>query len=198
MVAPILDLITSYQSRLSAVEELLTAAYDAAVAFEGSFTNIDSARARLLDELQKVLARNCSLRKKDFGILRDRIISQSEYRRRRIDTERKQLRQTMGKYLAEQMELTARLRQQLINSSSEENGRENLTAVIDHIKVSNQDSGRRLFLMLHEHQQKLAAFEKEQAEINRRFEVLLSKGTLLTIDDFRAGLIKNSVITEGG
>ena len=84
MMELVLDLITSYESRISTVEELIATAYDSTVDSERSFGVLDEERERLKAGLQQTLAKNCSLRRKDFNHLMQRVLSQSEEKRRAI------------------------------------------------------------------------------------------------------------------
>ena len=80
---PVLELITSYENRIATVEELMTTAYRATVTSGGSFDILDEERERLKTGLQKTLARNCSLRKRDFIpilIITGKQLSKSEVR----------------------------------------------------------------------------------------------------------------------
>ncbi len=78
---PILDLITSYENRIATVEELMTTAYQATVTSDGSFDILDEERERLKTGLQKTLTKNCSLRRKDFDRLMEKILSDSNKNR---------------------------------------------------------------------------------------------------------------------
>jgi len=67
------------------LEELITTVYLATAAFEQSFDDLDKEREGLKAGLQEILAKNCSLRKKEFNYLTQRALADSERKRRQID-----------------------------------------------------------------------------------------------------------------
>jgi len=110
---PVLELITSYENRIATVEELMTKAYHATVTSDGSFDILDQEREKLKTGLQNTLARNCSLRKKDFNLFIDNMLSASNRNRESIEKERKRVQETVRQYLDEQKRLANCLRQQI-------------------------------------------------------------------------------------
>ena len=107
MMEPVLDIITSYESRISTVEEFMSTAYEATIVSESNLGALDEERERLKTSLQKTLAKNCSLRRKDFNRLMERVLSESNGKREAIEKERGQLREKVKEYLKEQKKLQA-------------------------------------------------------------------------------------------
>jgi hypothetical protein len=182
---PVLDLITSYESRIATVEELMTTAYQTTVTSDGSFDLLDEERERLKTGLQKTLARNCSLRRKDFNHLLEGMLSDSNNKRGAIEEERRRVREKVKEYLNEQKQLAKYLRQQLVELAQEKTDKSGLDAVIDNIRAMYKDKGQQLFSMLRDFQLHLEVFQKEQEEINRTLQRLVDRGESLSLENLR-------------
>ncbi len=182
---PVLELITSYENRISTVEDVITTAYHPTLVFEGNFAVLDEERERLKSDLQKTLAKNCFLRRKDFNRLMERVLCDSDGKRKEIEAGRCQVREKVKEYLDEQKELANCLRQQLVELSQKKLGKSDLDAVIHNIKSTYQDAGQRLFAMLRDFQLHLETFQREQEEINHKLQRLLDRGETLSIEDLR-------------
>jgi hypothetical protein len=182
---PVLELITSYENRIATVEELMTTAYQATVTSGGSFDILNEERERLKAGLQKTLARNCSLRKKDFNRLLERVLSDSNKNREAIEQERGRVREIVQEYLDEQKHLANCLRQQIIELANDKMERGCLDMIISNIKANYEDRGQRLFAMLREFQRHLEAYQKEQEEINHKLQRLMERGESLSLEDLR-------------
>jgi hypothetical protein len=185
MMEPVLDLITSYESRIATVEELMTTAYQATVTSDRSFDILDEERERLKTGLQETLARNCSLRKKDFDRLLERVLSNSNKNREAIEEERGRISGRVEEYLDEQKQLANYLRQQLIELTQEKTDKGCLDAVIGNIKATYEGKGQSLFTMLRDFQLRLETYRREQEEINHKLQRLLERGESLSLEDLR-------------
>ena len=182
---PVLELITSYENRIATVEELMTTAYQATETPDGSFDILDEERKRLKTGLQKTLAKNCSLRRKDFNRLLERLLSDSTKNREAIEEERSQVREKVKEYLDEQKQLANYLRQQLVELTQEKMDKGCLDAVIGKIKASYEDTGQRLFTILRNFQLRLETYQREQEEINHKLQRLVDRGESLSLEDLR-------------
>lgn len=181
----VLDLITSYEDRVSTVQELITTAYEATATFEGSFSALEEERERLKTILQQTLAKNCSLRRKDFNCLMERVLSDSKKKRREIEEEQKWMGEKVKEYLAEQKELAISLRRQLLDLGDEKVDTGGLNTVIGNIKTAYQDKGQRLFALLRDFQLHLEGVQREQQEINHKLQRLVDRGESLRVEDLR-------------
>ena len=181
----VLDLITSYENRISAVEELITTTHQATVSSDGRLGVLDEERETLKNSLQTILARNCSLRRKDFNRLMERVIFDAEGKRVEIEEERKRVVEKVKGYLDEQKGLAICLRQQLVELMNEKTDKTSLNMVINNIKITYLDTGQQLFAMLHEFQSRLATFQREQEEVNDRLKRLVDRGESLRLEDLR-------------
>lgn len=182
---PVLELITSYESRIATVEELMTTAYQATETSGGSFDILDEERERLKTGLQKTLTKNCSLRRKDFNRLMERVLSDSNKNRVAIQEEQSRVREKVKEYLDEQKQLASYLRQQLVELTQEKTAKGSLDAVIGNIKAMYENKGQPLFAMLHDFQLHLEAFRREQEEINCKLQRLVDRGEALNLEDVR-------------
>ena len=182
---PVLDLITCYESRIATVEELMTTAYQATVTSGGSFDILDKERERLKTGLQKTLARNCSLRKRDFDCLLEQLLSDSNKNRVAIQEEQNRVREKVKEYLDEQKQLSSSLRQQIVELTQEKMDKGCLDAVIGKIKATYEDKGQRLFSILRNFQLRLKDFQREQEEINHKLQKLVDRGESLSLEDMR-------------
>lgn len=179
----VLDLINSYEDRLSTVEELITTTYRATVASEGSFGVLDEEREKLKSGLQKTLAKNCSLRRKDFDRLMESFLSDSGRKRRENEEERKGVIESIKGYLDEQKRLVTSLRQQL-ELAPEETATGD-TDTLSNIKAAYQDTGQQILALLRSFQSHLLAFQRDQEEINQKLQRLADRGESLRIEDLR-------------
>jgi hypothetical protein len=182
---PVLDLITSYESRIATVEELMTTAYQATEASDGRLEFLDEDRERLKTGLQKTLSKNCSLRRKDCDRLLERLLSDSTKNREAIEEERSQVREKVKEYLDEQKQLAKYLRQQLVELTQEKMDKGCLDAVIGKIKASYEDTGQRLFTILRNFQLRLKDFYRKQEEINHKLQRLADRGESLSLEELR-------------
>jgi predicted phage tail protein len=182
---PVLELITSYESRIATVEELMTTAYQATENSGGSFDILDEEKERLKTGLQKTLAKNCSLRKKDFNRLLEGVLPDSNKNRVAIQEEQSRVREKVKEYLDEQKQLSNSLRQQLVELAQDKTGKSSLDAVIGNIRAMYENKGQQLFAMLRDFQQRLKDFQGEQEEVNHKLQRLVDRGKSLSLEDLR-------------
>jgi predicted phage tail protein len=182
---PVLDLITSYESRIATVEELMTTVYQATVTSDGNFEILDEERERLKTGLQKTLAKNCSLRRKDFNHLVEAVLSDSNKTRGAIEEERSRVREKVKEYLNDQKQLANNLRQQLVELAQEKTDKNGLDTVMGNIRAMYEDKGQHLLAMLRDFQLHLEAFRREHEEINRKLQRLVDRGESLSLEDLR-------------
>ena len=182
---PVLELITSYESRIATVEELISTAYEATAASDNSFGALDEEREKLKTGLQKTLSKNCSLRRKDFNRLMGTVLSESDRKREAIEEDRNRLREKVREYLKEQKILANCLREQIAELAQEKADKSGLDAVINNIRAAYEGTGRQLLTMLRDSQVHLEAFQREQEEINHKLQRLLDRGESLKTEELR-------------
>jgi len=181
----ILELIDSYQNTISSVEGLISASNAATDASNDGLDRLAEERDKLTTNLQEALARNCSLRRKDFNRLMERILSASERKRKEIENERRLAGDILAKYLEEQKRLTASIKEHFVQFTQEDDNRDELEALVSEIKAATQEKGERVFVQLRFFQRRLDTFRQEQEEINYNMQRLLNRGKYLKLEDLR-------------
>ena len=181
----LLDLITSYNNRISTVEELITTAYRATASSDNGLAELDRERERLRTSLQETLTKNCSLRRKDFNILMEKMLSDSEGKRKEVEDEQKQVKEKLSEYLNKQKELAAHLRKQLLEFAPDKGDKDSLSSIINRFKTAYQDKGGQVFTLLRNLQLHLETFSREQDGINRELQRLVNRGESLRVEDLR-------------
>ena len=132
-----------------------------------------------------MLARNCSLRRKDFDSLMDDVLADSQSQREEIERERARLVDKVQEYLEEQKGLAASLRGQLIEMAPENPDASAIEAAIASIRTAYQGTVQELSGRLRDFQVHLEAFCKEQAEMNGKLNGLVDRGDSLRTEDIR-------------
>jgi regulator of replication initiation timing len=181
----VLDIVTCYENRISMVEELVTEKYYTTTTLDASLAAVAEKRARLKTSLQEILARNCSLRRKDFSTLMERITSEFERSKSELEEEREYAREGLKRYLDEQKQSVTSLRQQLVDFACEKVGRDALGATMAMIKAAYQERGQEMFATLRNFQLRLESFQAEQEEINHKLQRLVERGESLRLEDMR-------------
>ncbi len=181
----VLDLITCYENRISMVEELTSGHYNATATLDASLAAVVEERVRLKTSLQEILASNCSLRRKDFNTLIERIASESERMKRELEEERECVGEELKGYLDEQKQLVSSLRQQLVDFTYEKGEKDALEATMAKFKAAYQSRGQQVFAMLRDFQLRLESFRREEEEISHKLQRLVEKGESLRIEDLR-------------
>ncbi len=181
----VLELAASYENRISTIQELIASSYEMASAFEQEGDALDKERAKLRTSLQNILARNCSLRRKDFNGIIERVISDCEMRRQEIEEERWQVGQELKQYLDEQKALAVSLQQKLSAGTEAQQGMCGIETIVEGIKAAYQGKVERLFGLLHSFRLRLEGFQQEQKEINEKLQRLVERGELLKLEDLR-------------
>ncbi len=181
----VLDIINSYEDRVSMVENMITTAYEATVASDESLALLEMERKTLYVDLRERLVKNHSLRRKDFDVLMERILVDSEDKRGNIEQEWKLIRGKLKGYLDQQKELVASLREGLAKMGQEELAKDMLGVVIGDFKVTSQDKGEQILTLLRDFQCHLGVFLNEQREVNGELQRLVDIGESLRLEDLR-------------
>lgn len=180
----VLNLITAYEDGISTVNELVTTAYQATAHVE-NFAEFAKEKERLKAGLQEALAKNCSLRRKDFDGLIQRLLFDSEQKGKEIEAEQRRMREKLQEYLDEQRELAVSLKQRLVELTQEKVDKGGIEVVISSLKTAYQDSGQPIWAMLRDFQLHFATFQKEQEEIVGQLQRLVARGKALQLEDLR-------------
>jgi len=188
MKSLVLDLIESYDHRLSTVESLVSNTYETTASSEDAFENmrhVQDEGERLIVSLRETLARNCHLRRRDFDLLTERILGNVQATKQIMEEERAQIREHLACYLRIQKGLIRLLRERLGGFVSGDCTRDDLEATLDEIKNNCLDEGTRVFTQLSSFQQKAGTHRREQELLNNRMQRLLERGQQITLEDLR-------------
>jgi len=181
----VLDIVACYENRISMVEELVSGEYYTTTTLDASLAAVAEERAKLKTSLQDILAGNCSLRRKDFSTLMERITSEFEKSKSELEEEREYVREGLKRYLDEQKQLVTSLRQQLVDFTDEKADKRALEITIAKIKAAYQHRGEQVFALLRDFQVCLESFRMEQEEINHKLLRLVERGESLRLEDMR-------------
>jgi len=175
----VLDLISSYENRICVVEKLVTTADS-----DESLSELGKETEKLKTTLRETLVNNCSLRRKDFNKLMERMLSDFEKDKKKIEEEQQQVRDKVKGYLSEQKELAASLREKLARFATDAE-KDSLKAAIQEFKTACQDKAEQVFVLLRDFQSRLDVFQREQEEVNHKLQRLVDRGETLRIEDLR-------------
>ena len=175
----VLDLISSYENRICVVEKLLTT-----TASDDSLSKLNEEQEKLKTTLRETLVNNCSLRRKDFNKLMERMLSDFEKDKKKIEEEQQQVRDKVKGYLSEQKELAASLREKLARFATDAE-KDSLKAAIQEFKTECQDNGEQVFVLLRAFQSRLYVFQRGQEEVNHKLQRLVDSGECLKVEDLR-------------
>lgn len=181
----VLDLVASCESRVTMIAELVTGAHYTTATVGASLAQIADERVRLKASLEELFARNCSLRRRDFNLLMERMIAESEKRKRALEEEQRLVRDELKGYLDEQKQSVVCLRQQLDEFNYERGDKDALATTIARIKTSYQQKGQEVFSLLRGFELRLKAFHAEQEEMNHQLRRLVERGESLKTEDLR-------------
>lgn len=180
----VLDFIGSYERRLAELESLIGAAYQAAICCDETLSQARALVRMLRENLKDTLARNCSLRRRDFDSLMARVFDRVESSQREIERERAQIKAKLATYITGQKEIAAALRHELARSA-QEGSSERLDELLDKIKSSYRNEGEETLARLRDFELRVEAFRLEQSVLHSQLRRLLDQGSSISIEDVR-------------
>jgi len=181
----ILDLVNSYEHRVTTVESLIDNAYETTVDSDEGLSLAYETGQRLRAEIRETLVRNCSLRRKDFDAFASKVFSSIDTKKMEIENQRKSTREVFKAYLGRQKLLVLALKQQLAEFSLEGSRKDNLESLLDDIKTSQKEEGEQTLALLRGIQSRLKNFRQELADLNDNLQRILNRGELLRLQDLR-------------
>jgi len=181
------SIITSYEARIQSVEAFFEAAGQIFQDFQNSLLSTRSEREKINIQLRESLARNGSLRKKDFDRMMSVISSH-------LNQSEQEVRQLSQKYLNEQTKLVQQLREGLRNfknvlTEGQAEKVKELQTLIEKI-LSKQNESK------NEVTSKLKEFQQGQQQTSKMLRELLTKGEKLRIKDFKEMLVEFEKLRE--
>ena len=173
------DIISSYETRLQSIGTIFGTTHEILQGVQDSLLDTKQEREKINGELRENLAKNESLRKKDFDNMTQGILVAQDERE-------KEVRNLLKSYLNEQREMARALGERLGRSkdSLDKGEAERVREFQVHIKeiLAQQEKRRK------EVTSKLEEFQKEQQEMAKRLKELLAKGNELRIKDLKSML----------
>lgn len=159
------EVITSYEARISSVEQIIEATHEMLETFRGQ-------REAMRAQLRETLARAASLRRRDFDAMMQGIVARQEELERAV-------KETMRSYLQEQRALATSLKEVLAPGEAEQV--ETVKELLGEITARRQEREREVRALL-------AEFRSEQEELARALGRLLSNGGSVRVKEFKATL----------
>ncbi len=172
-------IIVSYEARIRSIEMFFQATGQILRDFQDSLVNTKAERKKISDQLKESLAKNGSLRKKDFDRMMEVISSH-------LDRNEKEIRELSQQYLQEQTRLIHQLREGLSDFkdaliAGQNDKLKELQKFIRKI-LNRQDENK------NEVASRIKEFERGQQQTSEMLRDLLAKGEELRIQDFKAML----------
>ena len=181
----VLGAVSSYENKISTIEDLLTNAYQTTIDWDENYDQLRNEREKLKAALSDLLAQNCSLRKKDFNLIVKKILSKHTQKKSDLEKRQVELISKINKYLTAQKELTKTLKDQVVQLESGKVKRESIELTLNDLKLLFQGEGSELTMDLRSFQLELDAFQREEEEINRKLARLIERGKSLRTEDLR-------------
>jgi len=170
------NIISSYEGRIQGIGAMFDATHQVLEGFQESFLDAKQERERVNAELRENLAKNESLRRKDFDNMMQGILSSQDEREKGV-------RNLLNSYLNGQKEMAKKLRESLgkFKNSLAKGEVQRVREFQQVIKenFAKQDERKE------EVTSRLKDFQKEQQEIAKKLKELLAKGRELRIKDFK-------------
>jgi len=173
------NVISSYEWSIQSIEAILDTTHQFFEGFQDSFLDTKQERDKINGELRESLAKNESLRRKDFDNMMQGILSTQDERE-------KEVRNLLKTYLNEQKEMARALRENLEKfkdsiPKGEAQRVKEFQVMIKEILVKQDERKDKVT-------SKLKEFQKEQQEMAKRLRELLAKGKELRIKDLKSML----------
>jgi hypothetical protein len=173
------EIISSYEERLQSIGAIIDNTQMVLGEFQESISNTNQEKETLKVQLRDILARNESLRKKDFDVMMNAILISQDDREREV-------RSLLNNYLMEQKEMARQLKENL--GSFKDALNKNNIGRIKEFHGMLQDILKKQEERKTEVTAKLKAFQKEQGELSLTLGELLSKGRDLRTKDLKTML----------
>lgn len=173
------SIVSSYETRMQNVESLFKTTYQLLQGLQDSVLDTKEDQGKIHDKLKESLAKNESLRKKDFDSMMSVISSHR-------DKDEQKVRNLSKSYLNEQTNLIHELREGLRNfrdalAKGESQRVKEFETVIKEILAKQEQRKQEV-------SSELKKFQKNQREMVRRLKGLLAKGRELRIKDLKSML----------
>jgi len=173
------NILHSYEARIKTIGSIFDTTHQILQGFQDALLDTRQEREKIRVELRESLAKNGSLRRKDFDNMMQSILLTQEERE-------KEVRNLLNQYLNEQREMAKALRENLerVKDSLAKGKAQRLKGFQEMIKeiLAKQDKRKE------EVTSRLKEFQNEQKVLSARLKELLAKGKELRIKDFKSML----------
>jgi len=182
------NIISSYEARIQGIGAIFDTTGQLLEGFQDSLLDTREEREKINAELRENLAKNESLRKKDFDSMMQDILSAQEEREKKV-------RSLMKGYLDEQKEMANALGENLskvkdaLAKGEAQRIKEFQTAITE--ILSKQEQRKQ------EVSSELKEFQKNHQEMAKRLKQLLAKGRELRIKDLKSMLAEFKIKHKG-
>jgi Rad3-related DNA helicase len=176
---PIENIISSYEAKIRSIGAIFDTSHQLLKSFQTSFLDTRLQRERLNSELQENLAKNESLRKRDFDNMMQDILSTQDERE-------KQVRDLLNNYLDEQKKVADILRSILAKvkdalAQGQAERIKELYGTINEVLAKQEERKRKAIFKLEE-------FQQGQLYMLTGLRQLLNKGSEIKIKDLKSML----------
>jgi hypothetical protein len=168
--------VSSYEMRVQSMGAIFDTTHQLLEGFQESFLDVKQEREKVSAELREKLAKNESLRRKDFDNMMQGILSTGDERE-------KEVRNLLRSYLNEQKEMAQVLRERLEKFKD--------TLVRGEVQRVKDFQGMFKEILAKQEKRKeevtskLKEFQKDQQEMAKRLKEILAKGRELRIRDLK-------------
>ncbi len=195
MEESIVGLLNTYEKRVDLIESLVGKFYFVAQESDEDSRVLERERTTLEEELGALLAKNCSIRHKDFRAEMNKVLSSLSISREELFKERCSMMNTVREYLSDQKELINKINGCLSELHSGERTDKDLDNLVRAFKISCNDNGESILRRLRGFQGRVSIYKREQSELNRKLKLLVDRGKELNIEDVRR-LKENDLIVR--
>lgn len=181
----LLDFIDSHASNILAVEEWVTAAYDAVLSWDDDMDKLREEGRKLQTRLGEMAARNCSFRRKDFNALMDNVLSRIEREKEELFEERRRIKEALKEHLEHQRKLALSLKDVVAKYIEGHMSRAEVESFVNDITTLYKERGEEIYRSLRAFQYKLHVYKREVQRLNEKLRRLVERGDSLKAEDLR-------------
>ncbi len=180
----VFDLISSYERRLNELGSVVTSASRTAECCEDAISQSRELAAVLRNNLKNTLARNCSLRCRDFDRFMAGVFARIETRQRELERDRSDIKTRLADYIAGQKAAAAALREELAVLDSDLSS-ERLPGLLAGLKSAYRDEGEQTLARLRDFELRVEAFRLEQSLLREQLSRLLERADSVNMEDLK-------------
>ena len=181
----VLEIINSYEERLTTIEGLIESTFSSVDGPEAALLRVQDESDKLKESLREAFARNCSLRRKDFDILMSATFDEAAIKKTGLEKERDRVQGELKALLNKQKILIASIRDELSGLDSGISNAGNIEALLDDLKKNWKCEGEEAISLLREFHLQVKTFCREQEILNEKLQTLLKRGEFLRLRDLR-------------